>query len=167
MKPSLKRETIKGILTENAFNMSRFGDAKELTRKKGIPTQKNGCGTACCIAGHIVSAAKRLDLPMLTPAQAIRAELLAYRRSYGVKLTAAQTKLADRVVEHDTDCDPVAIMAREVWAQQYGSEAARKLDFYANSVDDIHTMEHITAESAVAHIRTGAPLEVRAADEDE
>jgi hypothetical protein len=146
MKPSLKRETIKGILTENAFNMSRFGDAKELTRKKGIPTQKNGCGTACCIAGHIVSAAKRLDLPMLTP---------------------AQTKLADRVVEHDTDCDPVAIMAREVWAQQYGSEAARKLDFYANSVDDIHTMEHITAESAVAHIRTGAPLEVRAADEDE
>jgi hypothetical protein len=168
-KPSLKRETIKGIQTENAFNMAKFGDVNELTRKKGIPTQKNGCGTACCVAGHIVAAAKRLGLPMLTPKQADRAaELAEARRFYGKTLTPTQAKLADRCLddksagEEGLEVDDVAVIARDVWASQYGKAAAEKLDFFGRTVTtDLYDLENVTAESAVEHLRTGAPLEVQ------
>lgn len=54
----LKQETINGILQEGAFDMSDFGCMLQLE------TGKVGCGSACCIAGHIVAAAVRLDIPL-------------------------------------------------------------------------------------------------------
>lgn len=172
MKPSLKRETVKGILTEEAFNMASFGDAEELTRKKGIPTQKGGCGTACCIAGHIVSAGRRLGLPMLTRAQATRACELREAIDYqGGPVTPAQKKLADRVLRDqsvengDHEVDDVAIIARDPWASQYGKEEAERLDFYGRTINYSHDLEDVTAKSAVAHLRKGTPLEAPDSDD--
>lgn len=51
----LKEETIKGILEEGAFNMGSWGSPEH------VSTGKVDCGTACCIAGHIVAAAARLQ----------------------------------------------------------------------------------------------------------
>jgi hypothetical protein len=121
-KKSLKAETIKGILTEDAFDMLTWEYLGRLRKmKKSIPGAD--CGSPCCIAGHIVAAAARLGMRL--PSKE------AYRKVHGRPLGVKEA-------------------AKFLWAQQYGEAEANRLDFYG--ADTNFYIWEITPEMAVAHI---------------
>jgi hypothetical protein len=59
MTTDLREETIKGLRAEGAFDMDYYGQIESLVENK--------CGTACCLAGHIVAAAARLGITIDIP----------------------------------------------------------------------------------------------------
>lgn len=134
MKPSLKREVVKGLQAEGALNMLEFGNYKRLSKlRKKLPGEKN-CHTACCLAGHIIAAAARLDLPIPT--------------GRDVKRTVSKDERGY------PDWAPEARIARVLWAEAYGEKESKRLQFVSGS--NILRMSQVTPEQAVAHVR-GAP----------
>lgn len=60
----LKQRVIENIQKEGAFDMDYYGHLSELLA--GEPGSQE-CGTACCLAGHIVAAAAQLELSIPDP----------------------------------------------------------------------------------------------------
>lgn len=154
---TLKEETIKGILAEGAFEMSNFGYLDDI-RTRNHRGRKKFCGTACCVAGHIVAAARRLDRDVLTEKQVSEKENDWYASG---GYFSERTPPAGVVVitRHGWE-DPVAVAARAVWARAYGKESAAKLDFYAQGpemVDYGHDLENVPASAAVEHLNNITP----------
>lgn len=137
-KPSLKAETIKGILTEGAFDMSHFGNLDELVRlKKTVPN--NSCGTACCIAGHIVAAGTRLG---------IKAERGRIAAEYNKKNNFSR---AEGLRASEVEVEEVA---KDMWSRIYGKASAERLDFYGYFSENGDDLKQVTPEEAVAHLRS-------------
>lgn len=172
-KPSLKRATIEGIQTEGAFAMDKWGQENVLTKKVNKRTSKKNptCGTACCIAGHVVAAARRMGMPVLTPKKIALAWQLYYAELDGKTLTKKQEELVSRVQKWNEDGSTIAVIARDAWAQAYGKKDAARLDFYGQTLEDnedspSQDLEYVTPESAVNHIRHNTPLEAVEPAED-
>lgn len=133
MTLSLKRETTRGILTEGAFDMGRFGELNKLTGSTIIPGTKatvKSCHTPVCMAGHIVAAAKRcrIRIPKLDECY-----VLDSQDGYG---------------------NDVALVARQIWANVYGEEDAKRLDFYGERISTNRMdFDDVTPQVAVDHIR--------------
>jgi hypothetical protein len=122
----LKQTVIDNIRAEG-FDMEYFGALDDL--KRG---EVKGCGTACCIAGHIVAAAARLKLT--TPG---------------------------RKQHYMEDLSTVDVLARQIWADQYGQGQADRLCFgsYTDPVDDAWgELSLVTPEEAIAHINGADPV---------
>lgn len=111
----LKQRVIENIQKEGAFDMNYYGHLLELLA--GEPGSQE-CGTACCLAGHIVAAAAQLELSI------------------------------------PDDCISIPIMARQIWAIQYGHEEANRLDFN-NRWGDLH---HVTVQEIINHINGERPV---------
>lgn len=147
---TLKEETIKGILAEGAFDMSNFGDDQEI--KRANRGKKKFCGTACCVAGHIVAAAARLGRKIPTTAELVQAQEYYYASGTRQYPSPFITK-----PEVGTE-DSTALAARVVWARAYGKESASKLDFYAQDEEMathntyLSDLEDVPASAAVAHL---------------
>jgi hypothetical protein len=60
----LKQRVIENIRKEGAFDMDYYGSFEKLA--SGNPEDVD-CGTACCLAGHIVAAAAQLGLSIPEP----------------------------------------------------------------------------------------------------
>lgn len=90
------------------------------------------CGTACCIAGNIIAAAADLGLPIPD----------GYGFISKVHLDNCRTSRASAV-------------ARELWAQYYGSEEAERLQFEEDGWG--WHLNDVTPEEAVAHVLGGDP----------
>lgn len=144
---TLKEETIKGLQNDKAFNMATFGTACTIIKKnKG---RKNYCGTASCIAGHIVAAAARLG-------RKVPEEVLA---EYGHSPTKDDlyfkgTDLMNKLGLDDDSGTPTARAARYIWARSYGAYKANELDFYANNFAPNCDLEDITAEQAIEYLKS-------------
>lgn len=133
MAKSLKREVVKALKIESAVDMSEFGNLPGLRRTKKLPKPAEGCGTACCLAGHIVLAASRLRMPI--PRQKQLSGIMR-RDRFG-----------------ELDCDDVAIAARHIWAQAYGENAAQRLDFYRSPGSFRTSLSTVPAQDVINHVR--------------
>lgn len=131
MSASLKQEVIKGLKTEDALNMADFGYFEELRTARSIPGSARSCHTACCLAGHIVAAAKRIGMPIPTSRQ--------------LRDVPGGTDEFGHV-----DYERVPKAARALWASVYGQKSARKLAFYPISGRNLHSVK---PEEVVAHVR--------------
>lgn len=131
VKPSLKRETIKGILTEGAFDMEKWGSPALVTKRSAhnLDDIHESCGTACCIAGHIVAAASRLKLPK-----------------------PKELRGQDLKTLHNVTA------ARAYWAEAYGQKSADRLLFYSSQINEVkmgrYSFDRVTPEDAVEHLRS-------------
>lgn len=147
---TLKEETIKGIQAEGKFDMSNFGEFTDLKKRS------NMCGTACCIAGHIVAAAARLgrELPKVRDC-----EERYDRKTDRYKISKLAENLEQKGIESEDS--PVPDAARLVWARAYGKESANALDFYARGEDFSNpgfTLSNVPPEEAIAHLERVAKI---------
>lgn len=142
---TLKQETIKGLQNDKAFNMAEFGDACEIAKKNR--SRKNYCGTASCVAGHILAAGARLG-------RKVPKELLT-DFDYGAKaiLYKKGSQLMEKLGLSDNG-DPTARAARFLWARSYGKESANKLDFYGEDFAPHTDLDDITAPQAIEHLKS-------------
>lgn len=145
MARTLKEETIRGLRNDKAFNMAEFGDACEIARKNR--RRKNYCGTASCVAGHILAAGARLG-------RKVPKELLT-DFDYGAKAILYEKggQLMGELGLDDTG-DATARAARFLWACAYGKESANKLDFYGEDFAPHTDLDDITAPQAIAHLKS-------------
>ena len=140
---TLKEETIKGLEKDKTFNMSNFGEAKDIfSKNKG---RKNYCGTASCVAGHIVAAGARLGRKV--PKELLLAPFDKNGNYKGEPADQLMTKLG---LIHTGD--PTAATARYLWARSYGRERANKLDFYAETFAEGKNLDDVTPAEAIQHL---------------
>lgn len=114
---TLKEETIKGLQNDKAFNMAEFGDACAIAKKNR--RRKNYCGTASCVAGHILAAGARLG-------RKVPKELLT-EFHYGPKAILyekGEMLMSKLGLWHNGD--PTARAARFLWARAYGKDSAQQ-----------------------------------------
>jgi hypothetical protein len=121
----LREHVADRILTEEAFNMRNFGMLNDLK----FPNPAT-CGSACCIAGHIITGAAELGIPLQ-----IETESPFNLRS---------------------DFRDVACVARRIWADAYGIEEANRLEFdeHGWGLD----LEDVTAHEAADHLKGAPPV---------
>lgn len=138
---TLKEETIKGLTQEGKFNMCEFGDYKKQRR-----STKN-CGTACCLAGHIVSAAARLGRALPKPSELTE----KYDPASGSFTEPARESFQKKGLRYDDN--ETAMAARLVWARSYGVKSANALDFYAESPEMFdYPMSQVPPTAAIVHL---------------
>ncbi len=119
----LKQTVIDNIRAEG-FNMEYFGALDDL--KQG--TVKS-CGTACCIAGHIVAAAAQLKMDLCID---------QYAPNFMPR---------------------VGMAARQIWINQYGEKEGRRLCFGTYGDEkDWGELSLVTPEEAIAHINGADPV---------
>lgn len=121
----LKQKVIENIQKEGALDMDYYGHLPYLLT--GDPRDA-GCGTACCLAGHIVAAAAQLKVGLSMD------YLLAHTSGY--------------------DYRDVPLIARKIWTEQYGLKEANRLDFNSGWGN----LCEVTAEEVVGHINGAAPV---------
>lgn len=121
----LKQKVIENIQKEGALDMDFYGHLPNLLA--GNPTDIR-CGTACCLAGHIVAAAAQLKVGISMD------YMLTYVSGY--------------------DYRDVPDLARKIWAEQYGYDDAIRLDFNAGWGN----LDEVTAEEVVDHINGADPV---------
>lgn len=155
---TLKEETIRGIKAEGAFDMSKFGGYAE--HKENNRNRKNYCGTACCLAGHIVAAARRLgrDLPN---AKELEERYIARTETY---VDPYKQIFQEKGLRDDYEAVPRA--ARLAWARSYGIKSANELDFYAEGPEmetrdkfgNYVGMSQVPPEAAINHLNRVATI---------
>lgn len=120
----LKQKVIENIQKEGALNMDYYGHLPYLLN--GDPRDVS-CGTACCLAGHIVAAAAQLNLLNVS------AEFMS---GYNYK--------------------DVPNLARKIWGDHYGVNDANRLDFIGgwgnlNEATAEEVVDHINGAAPVYH----------------
>lgn len=137
----LKAKTIESILLEDQFDMANFGSVQNLTQPH--------CGTACCIAGHIVHAASQLGMELP----------FAYKGPEGYIEFDQPAYKAFSIAENlEYDYHPTAKTARVLWAKVYGVTEANRLEFDEGWTSDL---QEVTPEQAVAHLSGATPDEAQ------
>lgn len=147
MSKTLKSETLKGLQQDQAFDMSNFGEACDLVKKN--KRRKNYCGTASCVAGHIVAAGARLGRKV--PKELLKDQ--AYDK-HGNYIGDPGRELMLKLGLSDDGSDPVARTARFLWARSYGKESANKLDFYAERFAPGEDLRDVTPAQAIEHLNS-------------
>ncbi len=147
MSKTLKQEVIKALENDKNFDMSTFGEACDLV--KNNKKRKNYCGTASCIAGHIVAAGARLGRTV--------PKILLKNDGYDKKgnhIGDPGAELMSRLGLNDYGTDPVARCARVLWARAYGKESANKLDFFADKFAQGAALIDVTPQQAIDHLNS-------------
>ncbi len=128
--------------------MATFGGLKDLLKKNR--NSKNYCGTPSCMAGHIVSAGARLGRKV--PKDLTKELTYSFiTGSYGADEGGVLMRKLG--LKDDVNKNPVARIARYLWARSYGKTSANELDFYGDFAPHMD-LDEVTPEQAIEHLNS-------------